>query len=55
MDVTGEVRQVGIAVYVLGFEWSLVEWPDALLLAIDGFDIGGAEGLHDFVTDILTL
>lgn len=40
---------------MFGFEWSLVKWPDALLLAIDGFDVGGTEGLHDFVTNIFGL
>jgi hypothetical protein len=38
---------------MFGFERPLIERPDALLLAVEGFDVGCAKGLHDFVTNIL--
>ena len=53
VDVASEMSQISVAVYMFGFERALIERTDALLLTVDGFDVGCAKGLHDFITDIL--
>lgn len=55
MDVAGQMGKVSVAVYVFGFESALIERADALLLFVDGFDVGCAEGLHHLFTDVLDL